>query len=409
MGNYFDLHRHDEHSLFDGFGKPSDLAKIAKEKGYRALGISNHGTISGLVQHYNACNEEGIKPVMGCEVYFQPVFNNENLQRKSYHLNLFVKNLKGYKNLCHIMTYANKNQFYYKPIVDFKLLEKYSDGLICTTACIASITSQAIVKNNKTMAIKALKKFQSIFGDDLYVEIQPYKIDNKGTQENTDYILVGLAKKLKIKCILTSDSHFGNKEDFDTYCKMHEIGKTTLNVKETYGERYMPTEYEIVERFAKIYKGRIKNPMSLAEKFVDNMSEIYDKVEDNILGELPLVLPKLENVDSKKILKQKVAKGLKQKGKWNKQYKQRCLEELDVIFYHGFEDYFLIVQGYVTFAKRNNIAVGKGRGSVCNCLVAYALGITDVDSIRFNLDFSRFMRKDKKTLPRQLGITCERA
>lgn len=397
--NFFDLHRHDEHSLFDGFGKPSDLAKLAKEKGYKALGISNHGTISGLVQHYNACNNVGIKPIMGCEVYFQPVFNKENPQRKSYHLNLFVKNLKGYKNLCHIMTYANKNQFYYKPIVDFKLLEKYSDGLICTTACIASITSQAIVKGNKEMAIKALKKFQSIFGKDLYVEIQPYKIDNKGTQENTDYILMGLARKLKIKCILTSDSHFGSKEDFDTYCKMHEIGKTTLNVKETYGERYMPTEYEIVERFAKIYEGKIKNAISLAEKFVDNMTEIYNKVEDNILDELPLVLPKLENMDSKKVLKQKVASGLKQKGKWNGKYKQRCLKELDVIFYHGFEDYFLIVQDYVTFAKRNNIAVGKGRGSVCNCLVAYALGITDVDSIRFNLDFSRFMRKDKKALP----------
>ena len=397
--NFFDLHRHDEHSLFDGFGKPSDLAKLAKEKGYKALGISNHGTISGLVQHYNACNSVGIKPVMGCEVYFQPVFNKENPQRKSYHLNLFVKNLKGYKNLCHIMTYANKNQFYYKPIVDFKLLEKYSDGLICTTACIASMTSQAIVKNNKTMAIKALKKFQSIFGKDLYVEIQPYKIDNKRTQENTDYILMGLARKLKIKCILTSDSHFGSKEDFDTYCKMHEIGKTTLNVKETYGERYMPTEYEIVERFAKMYKGKIKNAISLAEKFVDNMSEIYDKVEDGILDELPLILPKLNDVDSKNKLKSEVAKGLKQKGKWTPKYKKRCLEELDVIFYHGFEDYFLIVQDYVNFARKSGIAIGKGRGSVCNCLVAYAIGLTDVDSIRFNLDFSRFMRKDKKSLP----------
>ena len=399
MGIFFDLHRHDEHSLFDGFGKPSDLAKIAKEKGYKALGISNHGTISGLVQHYNACNNVGIKPIMGCEVYFQPVFNKENPQRKSYHLNLFVKNLQGYKNLCHIMTYANRKQFYYKPIVSFKLLEKYKEGLICTTACIASMTSQAIVKRNKAMAEKVLRKFQSIFGNDLYVEIQPYKIDKKGTQEDTDYILMGLARKLKIKCILTSDSHFGNKEDFDTYCKMHEIGKTTLNVKETYGERYMPTEYEIVERFAKTYKGKIKNAISLAEKFVDNMSEIYDKVEYGILDELPLILPKLNDVDSKKKLKSEVAKGLKRKGKWTSKYKKRCLEELDVIFYHGFEDYFLIVQDYVNFARKSGIAIGKGRGSVCNCLVAYAIGLTDVDSIRFNLDFSRFMRKDKKSLP----------
>lgn len=399
MGNFFDLHRHDEHSLFDGFGKPSELARIAVEKGYKALGISNHGTISGLVQHYNACKEAGIKPVMGCEVYFQPKYNKEAPQRKTYHLNLFVKNLQGYKNLCHIMSYANKEQFYYKPIVDFKLLQKYSEGIICTTACIASATSQAIINGNTDTAIKLLKKFKTIYSDDLYVEIQPYKIDNKGTQQKTDWVLMGLAHKLKIKCILTSDSHFGGKEDFDTYCKMHEIGKTTLNVKETYGERYMPTEYEIAERFAKTYKNKLKNSMGMAEKFIDNMEEIYNKVEDGILDELPLILPKLNNVDSKKKLKSEVAKGLKQKGRWNKQYKQRCLEELDVIFYHGFEDYFLIVQNYVNFARNQGIAIGKGRGSVCNCLVAYAIGITDVDSIRFNLDFSRFMRKDKKSLP----------
>ena len=116
---------------------------------------------------------------------------------------------------------------------DFKLLEKYSEGLICTTACIASATSQAIVNNNEGMATKILKKFKNIFGKDLYVEIQPYKIDTKNTQEKTDLVLMRLAEILNIKCILTSDSHFGRKEDFDTYCKMHEIGKTALDVKNT--------------------------------------------------------------------------------------------------------------------------------------------------------------------------------
>lgn len=399
MGIFFDLHRHDEHSLFDGFGKPHDLAKIAKDLGYPALGISNHGTISGLVQHYNACKDVGIKPVMGCEIYFQPKYNSKNQQRKTYHMNLFVKNLQGYKNLCHIMTEANKEQFYYKAIVDFKLLEKYSEGLICTTACIASATSQAILHGNIDTAGKILDKLKSIFGKDLYAEIQPYKIDKEGTQQKTDYVLMGLTRERKIKCILTSDSHFGRKEDFDTYCKMHEIGKTTLNVKETYGERYMPTEYEIAERFAKMYKKKFKDSMGMAEKFISNMKEIYNKVEDDILDGLDLHLPDLGISDSRQKLKTMIAEGLKQKGKWNKQYKERCLHELDVISYHGFEDYFLIVHDYVSWAKKNGIAVGKGRGSVCNCLIAYAIGITDVDSIKFKLDFSRFMRKDKKTLP----------
>ena len=160
MGNYFDLHRHDETSFFDGFGKPIELAKRAKELGYTALGLSNHGNITGLVQHWLACKEVGIKPILGCEVYFQPKFNKKNPQRKSYHLCLFAQNKKGYENLCHIMSEANIEQFYYKPIVDFGLLEKYADGLICTTACIASATSQAIINGNIETAGKLLDKFK---------------------------------------------------------------------------------------------------------------------------------------------------------------------------------------------------------------------------------------------------------
>lgn len=398
---FFDLHRHDEFSFFDGFGKPEELVSIAKEYGYPALGISNHGNITGLVQHWQACKNAGIKPVMGCEVYFQPKYNKDNPERKTYHLCLFVKNMTGYKNLCHIMTEANKKQFYYKAIVDFPLLERHSDGLICTTACIASATSQAIVNKNSLRALKLLKKFKSIFGKDLYVEIQPYRIDKKHTQEKTDFELMKLAKECEIRCILTSDSHYGRKEDFDTYCKMHEIGKTTLDVKNTYGERYMPKEYEIAERFAKIYKNKIPDSMRAAEQMIDNMRHIYNSVEDDILSHCELVLPeiKTDGKDSAKLLKQLVKEGLIKRGKWNREYKSRCLEELETIHYHGFDSYFIMVQDYVNWARNNGIAVGSGRGSACNCLVAYAIGITDVDSIKYNLDFSRFMRKDKKKLP----------
>jgi DNA polymerase-3 subunit alpha len=401
MGKYFDLHRHDQTSFFDGFGKPQELASIAKELGYPALGISNHGNITGLVQHWLACKDVGIKPILGCEVYFQPKFNKENPQRKSYHLNLFCKNTKGYENLCHMLTEANVEQFYYKAIVDFKLLEKYSEGLICTTACIASATSQAINNGNINTAERLLKKFKSIFGNDLYIEIQPYKIDKEYTQEKVDYQLMKLARKYKIRCILTSDSHYGKKEDFDTYCKMHEIGKTTLDVKNTYGERYMPAEQEVVDRFVKMYRKKFNNPQMLAWEYVDNLHYIYDSVDDDILENCELHLPVIETNGrtSESILKNKVLVGLKKRGKCTKEYKARCLEELDVIHFHGFDDYFLMVQDYVMWAKENDIAVGPGRGSACNCLVAYALGITDVDSIKYKLDFSRFMRKDKKKLP----------
>lgn len=386
MGTFFDLHRHDQFSFFDGFGKPNELAKIARELGYKALGTSNHGNITGLIQHWLACKDEGIKPILGCEIYFQPNFNKKNPQRKSYHMCLFIKNITGYRNLCHMLTEANENNFYYRAVVDFKLLEKYSEGLICTTACIASATSQAILNGNNNTAERLLKKLKGIFNKDLYVEIQPYRIDKQHTQEKTDYVLMGFARKLKIKCILTSDSHFGKKEDFDTYCKMHEIGRTTLDVKRTYSERYMPSEIEICERFAKIYKHKIKDPMSLAEKFVDNMKYIYDSVEDDILESCELILPKTKHEDyenSERLLRRYIKEGLKRKGKFTKEYKDRCLEELDTICYHGFEDYFLIVRDYVLWAKNKGIEVGAGRGSACNCLVAYAIGITDVDSIQY--------------------------
>ena len=370
--------------------------------GYTALGLSNHGNITGLVQHWLACKEVGIKPILGCEVYFQPKFNKKNPQRKSYHLCLFAQNKTGYENLCHIMTEANVKQFYYKPIADFGLLEKYADGLICSTACIASATSQAIVNGNVETAGKLLDKFKDIFGDNLYVEIQPYKIDKKGTQQKTDYVLMKLARERKIKCILTSDSHFGSKEDFDTYCKMHEIGKTTLDVKNTYSERYMPSEYEIEERFAKTYKNKFKDAFKVAEMFVDNLKQLQDSVEDDILSQCELVLPKIETngESSETVLRKMVQLGLKKRGKNKREYIERCKQELDVIHYHGFDDYFLMVQDYVNWAREHGIAVGPGRGSACNCLVAYAIGITDVDSIKYNLDFSRFMRKEKKKLPK---------
>lgn len=400
MGSFFDLHRHDECSFFDGFGKPSELAKRAKELGYSALGLSNHGNITGLVRHWKACEKEGIKPVLGCEAYFQPVFNKEEPKRKSYHLCLFVKNYGGYKNLCHMLTEANKEQYYYRAVIDFRLLERYHEGLICTTACIASATSQAIKNGHVDTAEKLLKKFKQIFGGDLYVEIQPYKIDEEGTQKKVDAVLMELSEKLGIKCILTSDSHFCRKEDFDTYCKMHEIGKTSLDVEHTYSERYMPTQDDIVDRFIEIYKDDMEAPHYKAVKFVRNMREIYDKVEDGILANCMLNLPKDDNVqDSHKELIRLVKQGLKERGKYSKAYVQRCKEEIDVIHYHGFEDYFLIVQEYVNWARDQGIAVGDGRGSACNSLVAYALGITNVDSVRFKLDFSRFMRKEKKTLP----------
>lgn len=394
-----DLHRHDMFSRFDGFGKPSELAKLAKELGHTALATSNHGNTNGLVQTYDACKREGIKPVLGVEGYFLPTYKHQD---RGYHLCLFAKNLEGYRNL-NALQYEGELQKYYNPIWTFELLEKYHSGLICTTACVASYSSQCILKGKKKQASKYLEKLKSIFGDDLYIEVQPYKISEVGAQEKVNAGMIELGEELDIKCILTSDSHRGRKEEFDTYLKMHQMDGHDENwVRGTYEERYMPAMMEMEKRFYKMHKGDYgdKRAKQMALEMQSNIEELEAKVDGDILGKLELQLPKVDSdKDSWEEIVHQVKEGLKKRGKYTKEYIERCKQELDVIKKNGFVDYFLIVADYTNWAKERGICVGPGRGSVCNCLVAYAMHITEVDSIRFNLDFRRFMRYDKKSFP----------
>lgn len=393
-----DLHRHDEFSRFDGFGKPSELAKLAKKLGYTSLGTSNHGNTNGLVQTYKACKKEGINPILGVEGYFLPTYKP---QERGYHLCLFAKDLKGYRNL-NLLQYEGELQKYYNPIWTFKMLEDYHEGLICTTACIASYSSQCILKGKEDQAIKYLKKLKSIFGDDLYAEVQPYKVSDVGAQEKINTSIIKLASELGIKCILTSDSHRGEKNEFDTYLKMHIMDNHDPDwIEGTYKERYMPAVTEMEKRFCTMHRKDYGSKTdNMALEMYRNMEELESKVDPDILGKLELQLPKIGSSDDswREIVKQ-VKQGLKKRGKYTKEYIDRCKQELDVIKKNGFVDYFLIVSDYTNWAKDHGICVGPGRGSVCNCLVAYAMYITEVDSLRFNLDFRRFMRYDKKALP----------
>lgn len=396
----FDLHRHDEYSTFDGYGKATELAALAKELGYKSLCTTNHGNTNGLIQTYEACKVEGIKPILGVEGYILPKYKEKT---RGYHLILIAKNLKGYGNLNRIQFEGDK-QKYYNPIWDLSLLKKYHEGLICTTACIASYSSQAILKGHPERAEKFIVELEKIFGEDLYVEIQPYPISDPGVQEEVNLGLIEMSKHHGWKMILTSDSHRGRRDDMSTYCKMHEIaGHNMDHIVDTYSERYMPAPDEMFMRFVKMHGKDLKpgNAKRLAKEMYSNLDEIEAKCEDDYLKDLPLVLPKIDDgkTDSWKLLLANVKQGLKDRGKYRKEYIERCKEELEVIKYHHFEDYFLIVADYTNWAKDHGIQVGPGRGSVCNCLVAYALKITEVDSLFFGLDFRRFLRKDKKNFP----------
>lgn len=389
-----DLHRHDEFSTFDGFGKAATLAAIAKENGLTALGISNHGNVNGLVEHYLGCKEAGIKPILGSEVYYQPKFDKD---KPKYHLCLFVKNKTGYSNLNRIITEANNESFFYTPIVTTELLKKYNEGIICTTACIGGYVSKKLLEGKKDLAKKCLKTFKNIFGSDLYVEIMPYSLPEKGLQEKANMLLIDLARECDVEMILTSDSHYGSKDDFDTYVKMHEIKNSEKGIEfaQQYIERYMPKKNDLFKRFLNMH-----NDISLCKRMKQNLDKIESEVDGDILDNLDngeVIFDK--NIDANEKLKNEIKKGLKKRGKYNREYLERAKKEFNIIKKHGFSDYFLIVQDYIKFAKRSHIKVGPGRGSVCNCLIAFAIGITEVDPVYFNMDFTRFLREDKVKMP----------
>ena len=384
--------------MFDGFDKVKNIVAYAKELGHKAVGLSDHGNACGILQLYKECKAADLKPLMGCEVYFQPSFNPEN---KRYHLCLYAYNAQGYANLCRIISEANEHNFYRYMHVDFNLLQRYSEGLICTSGCIAGFISQALDKSKPETADKAIKKFKSIFGDNFYIEIQPMKIDDEGTQERVNEQLMDLADANKVKCVLTTDSHFTRASDFDSYVMMHRLGKIGSSkgegfpiekIESTYRERYMHSEKEIIAKFKRMH------PKRDVSKLLEAMDEIYDKVDIEL--DFSPSIPKCDDFDNvEKALVDVCKQKLKATGRWTKQYIERTKYEVGVIKAHGLCDYFMIVRDYVQWAKDNDIYVGPGRGSCGGSLVTELLGITEIDPIVVGTDFDRFLRPDKKKMP----------
>lgn len=400
---YYDIHRHDEFSLFDGFGSASQVAERAKELGYRACGSTNHGNITGLIKHFKACEANDINPILGCEFYFQPKINKE---KPTYHLCLYASSMEGWRNLNKLISIANRPEnFYYKGRIDFSHLDAHSEGIVCSSACVAGIIPQAIIKGKYQTACRLVERFKGIFGNRFFLEIQPIELRGDGEkrgEENTQIVvnkkLLRLAKEYKVYPIVTSDSHFIRKEDFPTYLKLHAIKKSTLGLG--YKQRYMPSGDE-VEKWIKKYN---EPQFPLIEKGMEKFLSVVGDSREwfKFSGDMPNYGDDAEETFIE--MKQRVRKKLKKDGKFTQEYKDRMRTEFDVIHYHGFQDYFMIVQEYVNWAKKNGIAVGPGRGSAGNSLVNYGLGITLVDPIKFGNDFSRFLRKDKKKFP---DIDCD--
>jgi len=382
---WINLHRHSMFSSWDGFGDCEQSAEYAAKINQDALGITDHGTVAGLINHYNECNKAGIKPILGVEGYFQPQFDKD---AEKYHIVAIAKNNTGYSNLMKIQTEATRETYYRNPVFTFNQLRKYNEGLIITSACmqgyISRLINDEVPENN---IIEEINKFKEIFGDDYYLEVMPVNLPE---QRKANKKIIELSRKTKTKIIVTNDSHYTEKDAFGTYQVMFEM--KDKEVLEVYEDRFMPTEKELKEFWYDMHPNINIDPM------IKMTEEIANKCDVNL--DFDNMMPKQKwDKPAKEKLEELAINTLKDKNKYSKEYKEQLEFELEVIYSQGFEDYFLLCYDIVKYAKDNGIRYGFGRGSVGGSLLAYSLGLTDVDPIIFGTDFERFMRKEKKKMP----------
>ena len=397
MPDFVHLHVHSEYSLLDGMCRIKDLPKRAKELGMKAIAITDHGVMYGAVNFYKECVKEGIKPIIGCEVYVAPRsrFDKESGIDDNYsHLILLAKNKIGYQNLIKLVSISFIEGYYYKPRIDLEILEKYSEGLICLSACLAGSVNKAILNDDIEKAQEIALWHKKIFGEDYYLEIQ-----NNGLPEQVmvNQKLITLSRELNIPLVATNDAHYLKKEDSYN----HEILLCIQTAKKIYDEDRM--------RFGtdEFY---IKSPEEMADYFsaVPEAIENTVKIADKCNFEFEFGVTKLPNYDVPKEFKthEEYFRKLTWDGievRYGKNYdskiKERTEYELGIISKMGYVDYYLIVWDYIHYAKSVGIPVGPGRGSGAGSIVAYAIGITDIDPLKYNLLFERFLNPERISMP----------
>lgn len=375
------LHRHDHFSIFDGFGTAKQAARYAADLGQKALALTNHGNVSGLVEHYNACKDHGIQPVLGCEVYFQPKFD-PTPGKPRYHLTLLCKTTEGYHNLCKMLSVANKDQFYRVPLIDYKLLGTYSRGLICLSGCMLGYIPRLILDKNLAKAEVARDRFLEIFGEDFYLEQQPIDVAAQ-KKVNEGVTLLGEAE-----VVITTDAHYVRPQDYDSYQMMYRLGQR--EPVSDYSQRYLMTEQEIRKAYRAMHG---ENP------YLDTTERIALSCDVDLA--FKEMVPRLDwGKSSKRTLREIAYQGLERIGKQkDERYIKQLAYEIGVVIEKGFQDYFLILYDIISFADSRGIARGFGRGSVCGSLLAYCIGLTSVDPFILGTHFERFLRPDKNVLP----------
>lgn len=396
---YVPLHLHTEYSLLDGAIRIGDLLKFCKENNFPAVAVTDHGVMYGDMELYELARNEGVKPIMGCEFYVHDgdIEEHDKNNNPCYHLVLLAKNNEGYANIIKLTSIAWCKGRYVKPRINWELLEKHHEGLICCSACLGGEVLQRLLKNDYDGAKAIAQKYKDLFGDDYYIELQDHGLEE---QKRTNPDLIKLAKELDIEMVITNDSHYLNLEDAD----MHD----TLLCMQTNSDKDDPNRFHFPNN--EFY---VKTPSQLRDSFKWMDSETFDRCIKNTvdiaekchvmleLGKSPLPeyeVPAGYTIDT--YLEYIVHVGLKKRyGEISPSIQERVKYELGVIQQMGFSAYFLITWDFIHYAKTHGIPVGPGRGSAAGSVVAYALEITDLDPIEHKLLFERFLNPERFTMP----------
>lgn len=397
MADFVHLHVHSEYSLLDGMSRIKDLPVRAKELGMKAIALTDHGVMYGAVDFYKECKKNDIKPIIGCEVYVAPHsrFDKEAGRDNGYnHLILLAKNKTGYQNLSKLVSLSFVEGFYYKPRIDLEILEKYSEGLICLSACLAGSLSQALIQGNMEKAEEIALWHKRVFKDDYYIEIQ-----HNGLRQQImiNQKLIQLARKLDIPLVATNDAHYLKKEDsyFHEVLLCIQTGKRMSDedrMRFETQEFYIKSPEEMADYFSE-FPDAIENTVKIAEKCNYNFEFGVTKLPNYDVPE--------EYATHLDYFKDLCYKGIKNRYGENpaEEVMSRLEYEISVIDKMGYVDYFLIVWDYINYAKSVGIPVGPGRGSGAGSIAAYAIGITDIDPLKYGLLFERFLNPERVSMP----------
>ena len=392
--DFVHLHLHTEYSLLDGTARIGSVIERVKEIGMKAVAITDHGAMYGVVDFYRKAVEEGIKPIIGCEVYVAPgKLTDKTKEMKEYsHLILLAKDNEGYKNLMRLCSIGFMQGFYHKPRIDYDVLEEYKHGLVCMSACLAGDIPRYIMSGDQKSADELALRLKDMFGNDFYLELMDHSLPE---QKQVNARLIDMSQRLGIELAATNDVHYTNKEDAEAQDVLLCI-QTRSFVDDEDRMRFETNEFYIKspEEMSALFRhapSAIENTVKIADKC--NVTMDFDTTH------LPeFAVP--EGYSHREYLEKLSYDGLNERfSEVTDELKQRLYYELSVIEKMGFTDYFLIVWDFIKFARDSRIMVGPGRGSAAGSLVAYSLSITDVDPIKYTLLFERFLNPDRISMP----------